>query len=101
MCIRDSNNSILYSDYIKILIETNNQFILISIHDNGPGIPDDEKENVFNPFYRIDKSRNQNNTNSGLGLSITRSLLLQINGKIELNDSYLGGLEVKIKIENQ
>ena len=95
------NNSILYSDHIKILIETNNQFILISIHDNGPGIPDDEKENVFNPFYRIDKSRNQNNTNSGLGLSITRSLLLQINGKIELNDSYLGGLEVKIKIENQ
>jgi two-component system osmolarity sensor histidine kinase EnvZ len=83
------------------LIETNSQFIQISIHDNGPGIPDDEKENVFRPFYRIDKSRNQNNTNSGLGLSITRTLLSQINGTIELGNSYLGGLEVKIKIENQ
>ena len=95
------NNSTLYSDHIKILIETNNKLIQISIHDNGPGIPDDEKENVFRPFYRIDKSRNQNNTNSGLGLSITRSLLFQINGTIELDDSYLGGLEVIIKIENQ
>jgi two-component system osmolarity sensor histidine kinase EnvZ len=95
------NNSMLYADHIKILIETNNQLILISIHDNGPGIPDDEKENVFRPFYRVDKSRNQNNSNSGLGLSITRSLLLQINGTIELDNSYLGGLEVKIKIENQ
>ena len=95
------NNSTLYSDHIKILIETNNQLIKICIHDNGPGIPDEEKENVFKPFYRIDKSRNQNNTNSGLGLSITRSLLLRINGTIELDNSYLGGLEVRIKIENQ
>ena len=52
------------------------------IEFDGPVIADicvDEKENVFRPFYRIDKSRNQNNINSGLGLSITRSLLLQIN----------------------
>ena len=95
------NNSILYADYIKILVEMNSKFILIDIHDNGPGIPDDEKENVFKPFYRIDKSRNQNKVNSGLGLSISKSLLSQINGTINLEDSYLGGLAVKIKIENQ
>jgi len=95
------NNSILYADYIKILVEMSSKFILIDIHDNGPGIPDDEKENVFKPFYRIDKSRNQNKVNSGLGLSISKSLLSQINGTINLEDSYLGGLAVKIKIENQ
>jgi len=95
------NNSILYADHIKILIEINRQLILISIHDNGPGIPDHEKESVFKPFYRIDKSRNQNRTNSGLGLSISKSLLSQINGSITLKDSFLGGLEVKIEIENK
>ena len=95
------NNSVLHADHIKILIEINSQLILISIHDNGPGIPDDEKERVFKPFYRIDKSRNQNKTNSGLGLSISKSLLSQINGSIALKDSFLGGLEVKIEIENK
>ena len=95
------NNSILYADHIKILIEINSQLIIISIHDNGPGIPDEEKEIVFRPFYRIDKSRNQNKINSGLGLSITKSLLSQINGIINLKDSFLGGLEVRIEIENK
>ena len=56
---------------------------------------------MFKPFYRIDKSRNQNKTNSGLGLSISKSLLSQINGSIALKDSFLGGLEVKIEIENK
>ena len=95
------NNSVLHANHIKILIEINSQLILISIHDNGPGIPDHEKERVFKPFYRIDKSRNQNKTNSGLGLSISKSLLSQINGSIALKDSFLGGLEVKIEIENK
>ena len=95
------NNSILYADHIKISIEVNSQFIRISIHDNGPGIPDHEKESVFKPFYRADKSRNQNKTNSGLGLSISKSLLSQINGSITLKDSFLGGLQVKIDIENR
>ena len=95
------NNSVLHADHIKVLIEINSQLILVSIHDNGPGIPDHEKASVFKPFYRIDKSRNQNRTNSGLGLSISKSLLSQINGSITLKDSFLGGLEVKIEIENK
>ena len=85
----------------EIQIDINRQFIKINIHDNGPGISDAEKVNVFKPFYRLDKSRNQNQLNSGLGLSITKSLLSKINGNIKLKDSYLGGLEVEIKIENK
>ena len=79
----------------------NRKLINVSIHENGPGIQDHEKASVFKPFYRIDKSRNQNRTNSGLGLSISKSLLSQINGSIALKDSFLGGLEVKIEIENK
>lgn len=95
------NNAIAVASKIEVQISINNQFIGINIHDNGPGINDEEKLNVFKPFYRLDKGRNQNRLNSGLGLSITKSLLSKINGDIKLKDSYLGGLEVAIKIENK
>ena len=86
---------------IKIIIETTSVLTKVEIHDDGEGIPKSEIVNVFKPFYRIDKSRNQNSTNSGLGLSTTKQLLSSINGTIELSDSQiLGGLEVRIKIPN-
>ena len=94
------NNAIDKAGRIIIKAEVNSKMIKINIHDNGPGIDDEEKANVFKPFYRIDKSRNQNKTNSGLGLATTKSLLGSINGKISLHDSYLGGLEVAIVIQN-
>jgi len=94
------NNAVENASKIKIKAEINKNIIKINIHDNGHGIPDEEKNNVFKPFYRIDKSRNQNINNSGLGLAITKSLLNSINGKIALRDSYLGGLEVVIEIQN-
>ena len=94
------NNAIVQSDKIIIKADINKNLIKINIHDNGIGIPDSEKDNVFKPFYRIDQSRNQNVSNSGLGLATTKSLLNSINGKISLHDSYLGGLEVAIEIPN-
>ncbi len=94
------NNAIIFSNIVKIIVEVDEKVIKINIHDNGPGISEKEKKNVFKPFYRIDKSRNQNYGNSGLGLSITKSLLSQINGTINLKDSSLGGLDVELKIEN-
>ena len=95
------NNSFENAEKIKIIIETTPALTMVEIHDDGEGIPKSEMINVFKPFYRIDKSRNQNSTNSGLGLSTTKHLLNSINGTIELSDSQvLGGLEVRIKIPN-
>ena len=94
------NNAVESATKIKIKAEAADNIIKINIHDNGLGISDEEKNNVFKPFYRIDKSRNQNVNNSGLGLAITKSLLNSINGKITLHDSFLGGLEVAIEIQN-
>ena len=95
------NNSFENADKIKIIIETTPTLTMVEIHDDGEGIPKSEITNVFKPFYRIDKSLNQNSTNSGLGLSTTKHLLNSINGTIELSDSQvLGGLEVRIKIPN-
>tara|TARA_Y100000741_G_scaffold131239_1_gene98775 strand:- start:921 stop:2222 length:1302 start_codon:yes stop_codon:yes gene_type:complete len=94
------NNAVENATKIEIKAEASNNVVRINIHDNGLGISDEEKRNVFKPFYRIDKSRNQNINNSGLGLAITKSLLNSINGKITLHDSFLGGLEVVIEIQN-
>ena len=95
------NNSFENAEKIKIIIETTPLLTMVEIHDDGEGIPKSEMINVFKPFYRIDKSRNQNSTNSGLGLSTTKHLLNSINGTIELSDSQvLSGLEVRIKIPN-
>jgi two-component system osmolarity sensor histidine kinase EnvZ len=95
------NNSLEYANKVKIIIETTSELTKVEIHDNGEGIPEGEMTNVFKPFYRIDKSRNQNSTNSGLGLSTTKNLLNSINGTIELaNSEILGGLEVRIIIPN-
>ena len=95
------NNSFEYANKVKIIIETTSELTKVEIHDNGEGIPEGEMANVFKPFYRIDKSRNQNSTNSGLGLSTTKNLLNSINGTIELaNSEILGGLEVRIIIPN-
>jgi len=94
------NNAILNSEKVIIKTEVSDEIVKVNIHDDGKGIPDNEKENVFKPFYRIDKSRNQNTVSSGLGLAITKSLLNSINGRIQLYDSYLGGLEVAIEIPN-
>ena len=95
------NNSFENAQKVKIIIETSLELTKVEIHDDGEGIPETERANVFKPFYRIDKSRNQNSANSGLGLSTTKHLLNSINGTIELGESKtLGGLKVRIEIPN-
>ncbi len=95
------NNSFENAQKVKIIIETSPELTKVEIHDDGEGILETERANVFKPFYRIDKSRNQNSTNSGLGLSTTKHLLNSINGTIELGESkILGGLKVRIEIPN-
>ena len=95
------NNSFENAQKVKIIIETSPELTKVEIHDDGEGIPETERANVFKPFYRIDKSRNQNSANSGLGLSTTKHLLNSINGTIELGESkILGGLKVRIEIPN-
>ena len=72
--------------------------IIIIIEDNGPGIPENEYQNVLKPFYRIDKSRGQNKSGVGLGLSITNDIIRSHGGSINLEKSPLNGLRVKITL---
>ena len=68
----------------------------MTVVDDGPGIPLSDRENVFRPFYRLDLSRNIDDSGIGLGLAIARDIALAHGGDIELDDSDLGGLEVRV-----
>ncbi len=92
------DNSLKYAKKVKIVQENTKKNILITIEDDGPGIPVSEYENVFKPFYKIDKSRGGSKSSVGLGLSISSDIIRSHGGKIELGNSKLGGLKVKISL---
>ena len=84
----------------KIFVETKKSInsIIVTIEDNGPGIPKNEYPNVFRPFYRIDKSRGLNKSGIGLGLSVAQDIAKSHGGNISLSASRYKGLLVKISL---
>ena len=69
---------------------------MIKVEDDGPGIPDSEYDNVFKPFYKIDKGRADSKSSVGLGLSIASDIVRSHGGNIVLDKSKMNGLSVKI-----
>ena len=96
-CINNiMDNAIKYGDKVKIEATKNNNNLFIKIEDNGPGIPIGEYENVFKPFYKIDKGRADSKSSVGLGLSIASDIIRSHGGNIRLEKSSINGLGVKI-----
>ena len=90
------DNSLKYANKVEIDLSKKNNRILIIIDDNGPGIAEKEYENVFKPFYKIDKGRGDSKSSVGLGLSITLDIVKSHGGNIILEKSPMNGLRVKI-----
>ena len=90
------DNSIKYANKIDIQLSKKNNGIIIVIDDDGPGIAEKEYDNVFKPFYKIDKSRGESKSSVGLGLSIASDIVKSHGGNILLAKSHLGGLKIKI-----
>ena len=90
------NNAIKYGTAVNLNLSKEDSNILITIDDDGPGIPRSEHENVFKPFYKIDKSRGDSKSSVGLGLSIASDIIRSHGGNILLEKSPLNGLRVKI-----
>ena len=90
------DNAVKYGDKINVELNKNNNNLFIKIEDNGPGIPEKEYENVFKPFYKIDKGRAETKSSVGLGLSIASDIIRSHGGNIKLEKSSMGGLKVKI-----
>jgi two-component system, OmpR family, osmolarity sensor histidine kinase EnvZ len=90
------DNAIKYAKKVNLRLSKKNSSLLIIIDDDGPGIPESEYENVFKPFYKIDKGRGDSKSSVGLGLSITSDIIKSHGGNILLEKSDLNGLRVKI-----
>ncbi len=92
------DNSIKYGKNIVVNLKKSASNLIITIDDDGPGIQEKEYENVFKPFYKIDKSRGDSKSSVGLGMSIASDIIQSHGGSIKLEKSHLNGLRVKISL---
>jgi two-component system osmolarity sensor histidine kinase EnvZ len=90
------DNALKYGNKVQIKLNKENTNIFIIIDDDGFGIPKEEYENVFKPFYKIDKGRADSKSSVGLGLSIASDIIRSHGGNIVLDKSKMNGLSVKI-----
>ena len=92
------DNAIRYAGHVTIRAGERSDSVEILVDDDGPGIPEDKRTDVFKPFYRIEASRNPGTGGVGLGLSIARDVIQGHGGTVELADSPNGGLRVRISL---
>ena len=90
------DNALKYASKVQIKLTKKNTSLFITIDDDGPGITKDEYDNVFKPFYKINKGRADSKSSVGLGLSIASDIIRSHGGNIELEKSKINGLCVKI-----
>ena len=91
-------NALRYGAVVRMAASRDQRFLTITVDDNGPGIPPDQREEVFRPFMRLDPSRNQDHGGTGLGLAIARDIARSHGGDIHLSDSVLGGLCATVRV---
>jgi signal transduction histidine kinase len=90
-------NAVAFGTRARILVRDGPQ-LEISVCDEGPGIPPEELEKVFEPFYRLESSRNRDTGGSGLGLSIARDVAQAHGGSLVLANRPQGGLEARLTL---
>ena len=91
-------NAIRHGKTVTLTSERLGNWWLVDIEDDGPGIPEEEWEAVFRPFYRLDTARNQDSPSTGLGLSIARDIARAHGGEIRLGRSAMGGLKATLRL---
>ena len=72
--------------------------IKIFVDDSGPGIPVDQRLEVFKPFYRLDSARGPDQAGSGLGLTIARDVMHGLGGDLVIEESPEGGTRVRLHL---
>jgi len=91
-------NAARFAEHVKVSAARQNGALTVEVDDDGPGIPENEREHVFRPFYRIDHARNQDSGSTGLGLAIARDIARIHGGDIALSQSHLGGLKAVLRV---
>jgi signal transduction histidine kinase len=92
------NNAVNYGQRARITAEQMGGKLRIQVEDDGPGIPEAELERVFEPFYRVESSRNRSSGGTGLGLTIARGIIQDHGGSITCRNQPSGGLVVEVTL---
>ncbi|ERB63201.1 hypothetical protein N779_22120 [Vibrio coralliilyticus OCN008] len=92
-------NAIYYGkDVIQVSLSIHADQLTIAVDDNGEGVPEQELEAIFRPFYRVSTARDRHSGGTGLGLAITENAIRQHSGSIQALRSELGGLRIEIRL---
>jgi signal transduction histidine kinase len=90
------DNALQYGEHATIAVTDGDDELTIRVLDDGPGIPEAELDRVFEPFYRLESSRNRATGGTGLGLSIARDVAQAHSGSLTLANRSSGGLEARL-----
>ncbi|MGJ7497284.1 ATP-binding protein [Variovorax sp. RT4R15] len=93
------DNALKFGSEVRLRTLVEPGRLVISILDNGPGIPADQLEAVLKPFYRVENSRNRGTGGTGLGLAIAHQLAAAIKAELKLSNRSEGGLEARLTID--
>lgn len=91
-------NALRYGKHVRINMGRRGEHLQITIDDDGCGIPEDKRDQVFRPFYRLEKSRNRNTGGFGLGLAIARDIARVHGGDVDLSESPQGGVRATLHL---
>ena len=92
------DNAIKYGGCARVTLECGDDRVVVMVDDDGPGIPEEEREKVFAPFYRLEGSRNRDTGGVGLGLAVARNTAREHGGDVALGSSESGGLRARLEL---
>jgi signal transduction histidine kinase len=92
------DNAVKYGREARVSLDATPDTILIRIDDDGPGIPEELREEVFKPFRRLEASRSRETGGSGLGLTVARTIIRAHGGNVTLMNRSEGGLRVELDL---
>ena len=92
------NNAALHAGHIRITAGRHGDMVEVMVDDDGPGIPEDQREEVFKPFYRLDSARNPDSGGTGLGLTVARDLIRGHGGDVTLVTAPAGGVRARLRL---
>jgi signal transduction histidine kinase len=92
------DNAIKYGGRARVTLESGEDRAIVTVEDDGPGIPEGEREKVFAPFYRLEGSRNRDTGGVGLGLAVARTTAREHGGDVTLGIGEAGGLRARLEL---
>ncbi len=91
-------NGAKYGQRAHVRMQANERELVVTIEDDGPGIPEDARESVFRPFYRLEDSRSRDTGGVGLGLAVARTIIRAHGGDVLLRNRSGGGLRAEVQL---